>query len=117
MAEFVTVIKELNRMCESLGAKCSGCKLSSYNNDYKQTCVGMVEDHPEETEKIVMKWAAEHPAETIADHFFKMFPNAPRNIAGRPQFCPDRLGVKSSCHGVTCKECWGRPWEGAADGN
>ncbi len=58
MAEFVKVIKERKRMCDSFESCSYGCPI------YKSCgslCVNWMSQHPEEAERIIIQWAAEHP--------------------------------------------------------
>lgn len=115
MAEFVTVMKERKRMCSSFSRNCGTiCYLSSHNNGVGCLCTDYVIRYPEEAEKIIMKWAAEHPVETMKDRFFKMFPNAPKDENGYPECCPHQLGWAKCgrCKDFeTCLQYWNRPYE------
>ena len=114
MAEFVTVMKERERMCEEnckKGRKCAICKLSSRNNGKGMACANFTIEHPEESEKIIMDWAAAHPVETMKDRFFKMFPNAPKTYSGVPRCCVKCVGWVEMCPNSSCSECWNRPYE------
>ena len=99
MAEFSTVMRELHRMCKS----------GEYEYD---DCYQTVKEMPEEAEKIIMQWAAEHPPETMLQKFKELFPYAPLR-AGIPDVCPAVLGWVASntnCSHVCC-DCWDRPYE------
>lgn len=117
MAEFVTVMRERERMCKATrkAQGCSECELSSFKKGVGRTCYAYTADFPEEAEKIIMDWAAEHPVETMKDRFFKMFPNAPKLKDGNPISCPRHLGWAESCaknRGIAhCIDCWNRPYE------
>ena len=108
---------EYTRMCEyyTKEASCDACPLR-VNAD----CI-LVTEVTQESINIVQKWSDEHPHETMADRFFKMFPNAPTNDYGTPKSCPDHMGwVIGGCYikgdkVMTCKDCWNRPYiEGGA---
>lgn len=71
MAEFVKVVTEKSRMCESFKL-CSKCPLRKEQEPDIQ-CQTWVVDHPEETERIVMQWAAEHPLVTNGTKFLEVF--------------------------------------------
>lgn len=76
MAEFQEVIKEYKRMCATRTFKYTGCKnceLSSSNNGTDYNCVNLICAEPQKTEKIIMKWAEEHPVQTNADKFKEVF--------------------------------------------
>lgn len=62
MAEFVEVMRQYGRMCGvERPRRCVSCKLSYGNNDMKLSCENFTMKYPEETEKIVLEWATEHP--------------------------------------------------------
>lgn len=118
MAEFVTVMKERARMCKDANkdSRCTNCGLARIKNRSNLTCYVYIERFPEEAEKIIMDWAAEHPVETMKDRFFKMFPNAPKNYDNNisPRCCPYHLGWEEigRCNDFkTCLQCWNRPYE------
>lgn len=58
----------------------------------------------------VQEWSDEHPQETMAEHFFKMFPNAPKDTEGNPNACVKYLGWIDKCIVVSCEDCWNRPY-------
>ncbi len=97
--------KELKRMCTS-GDGCEGCPLDEYS-----CCI--INDITQEHIDIVQKWSDEHQRETMAEHFFKMFPNAPKNRDGNPKVCPDYLGwdeiIAVDCD-RNCTKCWTKPY-------
>ena len=70
---------------------------------------------------IVQKWSDENPQETMTEHFFKLFPNAPKSIDGISCTCPTYLGWVAHCpksieQKISCEECWNRPYiEGGAE--
>ena len=109
MAEFVEVMKYVNRMCEK-AMKCTECELSSNDNGFGLPCTKYMQTHPEEAEKIIMEWAAANPGPTYPswDEAWKqMFPNSHHPEApclmfmlpiDHPQVC-----------GVECSECSKRP--------
>lgn len=110
MAEFETVVRAAKRMCKHI---CDSCPLSVANNGTPFVCKTFIEEHPEKAEKIIMKWAAEHPVETMKDRFFKMFPDAPLDEEGMPIACARVLGWVDEClkGSDCCYKCWGRPYE------
>lgn len=98
-------IKDLKRMCNNY-LECEDCPMSMY------LCAP--EDLPDNADKIVDKWAAEHPAKTYAMDFFEKFPNASRMPNGRtPNVCIKALyGIASfNCLMDTCENCWNREME------
>ena len=68
MAEFLKVIKERKRMCESYGGFCKGCPL-----EFAISCHNWMLAHPEETEEIIMRWSEEHPIITNRKKFEEVF--------------------------------------------
>ena len=71
MAEFQTVIHERQRMCSSYNT-CRQCYINDLLTD---TCAAWIMKNPEATERIVMKWAAEHPIKTNGMKFKEVFGN------------------------------------------
>ena len=62
MAQFVEVMKQARRIClEHTGAGCDGCPL---HDDEGLACRFFLDEkyfYDDDTERIVMNWAAEHP--------------------------------------------------------
>lgn len=56
MAEFVQTMKDWKRMCISFQPNCEKCKLFEMGCD-----TANMMDEPDRAEKIITKWAAEHP--------------------------------------------------------
>ena len=70
MAEFQKIAKERERMCESF----KGCKeCPMYNLTQGNFCGTKILNHPEESERIIMQWAAEHPIKTNGMKFKEVF--------------------------------------------
>lgn len=59
MAEFVEVMRQRDRMCKTVD--CSTCRLHYLNNGTDTGCGDFTEEHPQETERIVMEWAKANP--------------------------------------------------------
>lgn len=68
MAEFLKVVKERKRMCESYGDPCKGCPL-----EFAISCKNWMLAHPEETEEIIMEWSEKHPIMTNRKKFEEVF--------------------------------------------
>lgn len=101
-------VAETDRMCKSFGCNCDDCPLGTMSCD-------TVENITQEHIDAVQKWSDEHPRETMAEHFFKIFPNAPKSKYESPVMCPWTLGFEQTyCGGdvKSCKECWNRPYKG-----
>ena len=92
MAEFIEVMKQKKRMCETLN--CRSCSLSSDNNNCNVGCTKFILKYYEQSEKIIMNWAKEHPAKTNADKFKEVF-GVEINASG---------GIVSSCTGIKCPD-------------
>lgn len=76
MAEFKTVMGEFQRLC--FGRKCGSCPIGTrvYNETASYCyCSVWVKNHPEEAERIIMRWAAEHPIMTNGMKFKEVFGN------------------------------------------
>lgn len=76
MAEFVEVVKQRNRICNTIS--CDECGLYSGNNISRSTsCLGFMNMYPDEAEKLIMDWAKEHPVKSNADKFGEVFGEYP----------------------------------------
>ena len=73
MSEFVEVMKQKKRMCDTFGENCSRCGLSLHNNGIDKLCENFFKDHPKAAEEIIMNWAKENPIITNADKFKEVF--------------------------------------------
>lgn len=79
MAEFTTVIKEKERMCEHLAGiiECahsySKCQLSLCNNGQYIACSEFISKYPQQAEEIIMTWAKENPIITNAHKFKEVY--------------------------------------------
>lgn len=116
-------VSERNRMCETFEKqkgnsirKCKVCPL------YIENCeCGLTRVITQKYIDIVQKWSDEHPHETMAEHFFKLFPNAMKHNSGIPMVCPKTIGWLNECKPVDanmtdCEICWNQPYtEGGAD--
>lgn len=120
MAEFVTVMKERQRMCDSFSNRqCTGCPFEDCRSIKNIACEAVLFISPEEAEKIIMDWAAEHPQKTLADRFYKLFPDGLKNDRGEPHICPRYLGWIKECDDYSRCSCddgfvctkWQTPWE------
>ena len=98
MSEFVEVMKQKKRMCDTFGENCGRCGLSLHNNGIGKVCENFFKDHPKAAEEIIMNWAKENPIITNADKFKEVFGMEPKF-----QFCP-----REYCSG--CNTCYGKFW-------
>lgn len=96
-------IEDLKRLCSSY-IGCINCPLF-----INGTASCTPNELPNNAEKIINKWVAEHPAKTYAMDFFEKFPNAPRSSDGIPQTCWGHVyGDGKYCSSNDCAECWNR---------
>lgn len=104
-------IKELKRMCHYyVNGKTNRCSLDC---PFAQTNCTHTAEITQQHIDLLQKWSDEHPQETMAEHFFKLFPNAPKKEDGSPVLCPQNLGYERSqiCNYDGCTDCWNRPYE------
>ena len=71
MAEFQTVMKERERMCNCFDA-CVHCPLRKVQ-EKSVLCRDWTFSNPAEAEQIIIKWAAENPPKTNGDKFREVF--------------------------------------------
>ena len=108
--EFKQAMRVIKRICAARD-DCEKCEL-----ELNFPFVTVPSDHDYGTaESILTRWAAEHPERTIADDFFKKFPNAPRDNRGDPIPCASDCGFSKpsycGCGPDSCGDCWRRPLE------
>lgn len=99
---FVEVMKQYHRMCAAHTAGCLSCELAAMNNGNGIPCRDMIMKHPEDAERIVMKWAAEHPEPQYPawrQWQKRMFPDYTVSM------CPATLAKVPDCDNLTCDEC------------
>lgn len=72
MAEYTTVMREYNRMCNS-DMGCDNCQVSASNNGTGASCYQFIRKSPEKAERIIMQWASEHPIMTNRRKFSEVF--------------------------------------------
>ena len=96
--EFEEVIKQKQRMCNR-AKDCGYCPLDDSNNGFQLTCRELIEQRPEEAEKIIMKWAEEHPKANV-DRFNEIFPDYPMDISEVLKDC--RTKCDSFPHCANC---------------
>ena len=107
-SKVLNYVSEMKRMCEAHGCNCFGipnCPLANKACSQAKTIT-------QEKIDILQKWSDEHPLETMAEHFFKMFPKA-KLCLGMPDMCPEHLGWEEDlCENgkrtCLCEECWNR---------
>lgn len=112
MADFQEVMRQAQRMCRSFGASCDGCKLHWFDGETLCLLGGTPEtwhdSKMQDAERIVMRWAAEHPEPRYPmwKEWQKVnFPNASHDIFP----CSFGAGAEFDCDEYECCECRGRP--------
>lgn len=111
----IKYLKESDRMCKAFDS-CSGkdgdemCELYVKSNEKGLSCADYTITYPEETVKIIEKWAKEHPQKTRQSEFLKMFPRANRDEGGLIVFCPKDFDSKIECGHDPCGECRKKYW-------
>lgn len=111
MAEFQDVVRNMARMCAQQKNNCEGCTL------YDDGIECPVEGPPEgwklskftEIERIVSKWAAEHP-EPVYPSWWDAWRQAFPEGIGSPciRIFGERYKLKD-CDEISCEECASRP--------
>lgn len=108
------------RMCESINPKCECCPLSRHNNGTGIGCGGLLQQHPDKANEIILKWCKEHPVVTRQDRFLKMFPNADLSY-DYIDICPSAVDKcligKTNCADGKCSECKKNYWLAEVDEN
>lgn len=97
--------EERERMCESV-ADCEYCPV--YEQRGARWCETWMLNNPEEAEKIINKWAKDHPRITYLSELLEIYPNVPLEEDGTlSAFCPRHLGLKDidDCE-KGCAACW-----------
>lgn len=72
MAEFKKVMEEKHRICNAYN-NCENCPLHPLKNNRGIRCATAIENHIEEAEEIILKWAEEYPIRTNKDKFKEVF--------------------------------------------
>lgn len=111
MAEFVEVMKQKVRMCDTI-PHCKDCRLSSYNNSTRLHCNVFSKKHAKEAEKIIMEWAAAHPEPVYPmwDEWWKQtFSDAVERSAPCWRYLVDPSRLAEFCVGKDCENCRNRP--------
>lgn len=104
--EFVEVMKIKERICDYYDrTRCMECLLGKANNGKRVGCPIFITKYPEEAQKIMMKWAEEHPVKTNRQVFIE----AMHEKFG-DAFNPNKLQVVLEGNGCTL-------FNGDCDGN
>lgn len=59
MAEFQEVMRQKERMCDSI--LCYKCDIWRLCGDNSSACQQFISNNPKKAEKVIMSWAKEHP--------------------------------------------------------
>lgn len=73
MADYKTVMREYDRMCNNNGSTCVNCPISARNNGSGIACTSLMCDFPEKAERIVLQWAEKTPIMTNRRKFEEVF--------------------------------------------
>lgn len=104
--EFKEFVKEYKRMCRE-HRECTNCE---FNTVTTLSCSSYALEYPDEAEKIVERWAKEHPVKTRQSELLKLFPDV--LMKGKyVDICPAILGEDYKCDvyqdcGVCKKAFW-----------
>ena len=119
----VKFIEERNRMCKSVGDKCTGC--SAFNVCEDGLCCAVdIQSTMDATAQvaIVEKWSSEHPRKTRQSEFLKQYPEAILDEYGVLAVCPKNISalhrnIYGACNNTEklCVDCrlefWGQEVE------
>lgn len=105
-------LAELERMCYSCDAVCSGCGFEESGD------CGQISVLCECGQAVVQKWSDEHPApkpKTYADVFFEMHKQAMKGCDNTPFCCREVIfGTRTTREPCTkqngCGQCWNEPY-------
>lgn len=100
MAEFQEVMRQYKRMCRYYPA-CEECPL--YNMYAGCSCSRCIRDYPDEAERIIMDWAAEHPEPRYPT--WKEWVD--RDFPVKLCICVRNFAYVECS--ATCEECWNKP--------
>lgn len=109
MAQFVEVMKQARRICLEHPGDCDGCPLRDDDGLACRFYIDREYIYDDTTERIVLKWAAEHPEPVYPsweEAWQQLFPES----VGTP--CPANYGRKYQnicCSNVLCVNCKQRP--------
>lgn len=109
MAEFVEIMRQARRICLEHPGDCDGCPL--HDDEWSGCRFDLTEEYlyDDTTERIVLKWAEEHPEQVYPsweEAWQQLFPES----VGTP--CPANYGRKYQnicCSNVLCVNCKQRP--------
>lgn len=111
MAEFAEVMRHAKRMCAAHGSMCSSRNCPLDNGEACRLAADQDGEDYSEVERIIMAWAAEHPAPrypTWREWYTTTFPDVDK---GRFYVCPGHFGDgdRNTCGNYHCGQCVDRP--------
>lgn len=97
MAEYVEVMEQKKRMCNS--TLCCECDIFHLSGEDINNCSQFISNNPSKAEKIIMSWAAEHPAPkypTWMEYLFTIYDTVWPQIATMeiPDDIAEKLGIE-----------------------
>lgn len=101
----VKFIEERNRMCKSVGDKCTGC--STFNVCEDGLCCAVdIQSTMDATAQvaIVEKWSAAHPRKTRQSVFLEQYPDTIIDSYGVLEFCPTSISAAHRDSNGACKD-------------
>lgn len=109
MAQFVEVMKQARRICLEHPGDCDGCPL--HDDEWSGCRFDLTEEYlyDDTTERIVLKWAEEHPEPVYPswdDGWKQLFPES---IDTPCPACCGRKYQNICCSNVLCVNCKQRP--------
>lgn len=109
MAEFTEVMRQAKRMCAAHGGMCKIRNCPMVSGEACRFAADRDDIDYNEVERIIMAWAAEHPAPrypTWREWYITTFPDVKRSF-----ICPGDFGDvdKDVCDNCHCDECVNRP--------
>ena len=119
MAEFVTVINQMKRMCKVAG--CASCPIMAEAKKTGRMCFNFVLHHPEKAEEILAVWSAQNPERyygTYLEYLTEVLPGATIPIMAKPDgtycprkklFCEENDALPCTYRECSCKECLSEP--------
>lgn len=108
MAEFAEVMRQAKRMCAAHGGMCSSRNCPLDNGEACRLAADQDGEDYSDVERIIMAWAAEHPAQrypTWSEWQNSMFPNRHRDVSP----CEFDDARRFNCALMKCDECVNEP--------
>lgn len=106
MAEFVEVMRQARRLCAAHGCMCNYRNCPLDNGKECRLNIDLDGEDYNETERIIMDWAKEHPEPAYPswiDSWFQLFPDA-KDVPCLKYFFADKCKYDGGMDCVACKE-------------